>query len=232
MTSPPPRGSQPSCGSSGAVIALYAIQVMRAALSGRFTEAKRLIDEAEPRVGALQYPMVAIARLLAALPVHLMENRDRELWEEVERVIAGGITPSTPCLAVRAPARPRAAGPRLRRELAELDDLAAVGFRDLPPVSTTLFCLAVVAEVCAGYGDRERAAALYELSLPYALSGLSPAETSFALVRRHATWACSPRPSVTGTTPRAISRTPWRRTPPWAQARSWRRRSTTTRRCS
>ena len=49
-----------------------------------------------------------------------------------------------------------------------LDELGCDGFADLPSRQEWFFGAGLLAEVCAQLGDRPRAAALYELLLPYA----------------------------------------------------------------
>src|SRR5581483_8721356 len=73
-----------------------------------------------------------------------------------------------PALDARdARARPATVG-RRRRARADLDVLAADGFRQIARDSVWLMCIATAAEVCAGLADERAAATLEALFRPYA----------------------------------------------------------------
>jgi DNA-binding CsgD family transcriptional regulator len=145
---------------------LATIQFMRATLAGRFAEADRLLATAPARIGRVQDPWTAAATLICRLPRSLEQNRERELLEEIDGLIAQGFARHHPLLRyVRLLVLTRLG--RDADAAGELDTLAAEDFRDLPRDYTTLFCLALLAAVCARLQDRVRAGALYALLLPY-----------------------------------------------------------------
>jgi tetratricopeptide (TPR) repeat protein len=57
---------------------------------------------------------------------------------------------------------------RLEEARAEFERLALHNFTDLPNDQTWLIGVVLLSEICAGVGDAERAATLYEMLLPYA----------------------------------------------------------------
>jgi DNA-binding SARP family transcriptional activator len=150
---------------------------------GEFSEAEQLMDEAM-RLGrraqswdaGFSYRIELFAR-----------RRDQGRLEEIEDLIRTSIDEypgyrSFPCLLAL-----------LRCELGREDEarrtfeeLAAEDFAWLPRDSEWLFCLSVLAEVAEHLNDRERAAVLHRLLLPYGrLNALSAGELAVGSVARY-----------------------------------------------
>ncbi|MBD0349508.1 MAG: AAA family ATPase, partial [Thermoleophilia bacterium] len=137
---------------------------MRALLDGRFTDAEQLIERARA-VGAR-------AQSLESLAAHsvqrylLLRHQDRvqEVEDELEQAAAA--FPARPvCRCVLASARALIGKEGDAGEL--FANLAADEFRTIPQDMEWLFAASVLAELCNRFADREAAAALYELLLPW-----------------------------------------------------------------
>jgi DNA-binding CsgD family transcriptional regulator len=138
----------------------------RATLDGRFAEVVRVHELAESRYGPVQDPWTWVATLVGRLATWLELNREQDLLDLAERLIAEGFALHHPGLrCVRLLVLTRLG--RAAEVTSELNELSAAGFGNVPQDQSTLLCLALLAEVCAARDDGDRAAALYELLLPY-----------------------------------------------------------------
>jgi tetratricopeptide (TPR) repeat protein len=142
-------------------------RIMRVLFAGRFEEAEALLELNRELGQRAQTPDISYTgtRVL----VLFVLRREQGRLDEVEAPLARYVE-EYPELVVF-----RCALAALRCDLwrhAEardlLEALADDGFADLPPRQEWFFGAGLLAEVCAKLGDRTRAAALYELLLPYA----------------------------------------------------------------
>ncbi len=139
-------------------------RAMRALLQGRLEEADRLATEAlatgshDETVTAPQY---YAGQLLA---IRREQGRMVEL-EPAARAMVGS-NPSRPTWRVALASLLVETG-RREEGRSELETIAARGFQDIPQDGDWLTAITLLADLCADIGDRERAAQLYELLLPY-----------------------------------------------------------------
>jgi DNA-binding SARP family transcriptional activator len=142
-------------------------QAMRALFAGDFEEAEAVLERNRELGQRAQTPDITYvgARLQQLFVLRREQGRLRELEgplaryvaEYPERVVFRCMQAALWCEAV---------GQDAARDLFE--ELARDDFADLPSRQEWFFGAGLLAEVCAQLGDHRRAAALYELLLPYA----------------------------------------------------------------
>jgi DNA-binding SARP family transcriptional activator/tetratricopeptide (TPR) repeat protein len=142
-------------------------KTMRVLFGGRFEEAEALLECNRELGRRAQTPDITYtgARVL----VLFVLRREQGRLDEVEDPLARYVEDYPELIVFRC------ALAALRCDLGQyaeagvlLEELAGDDFADLPSRQEWLFGAGLLAEVCAQLGDRRRAAALYELLLPYA----------------------------------------------------------------
>jgi DNA-binding SARP family transcriptional activator len=136
-----------------------------ALLEGRFPEAEQLIAETRSLGERVQDWDATMYYGLQLYVLRRELGRVGEVDELIRRAVADYPTyPIWRCVLTNMLAELGSTA----EARAELDALAADGFSDLPFDEEWEVSLCLLAEVAAGLGERERAATLYELLLPYA----------------------------------------------------------------
>jgi class 3 adenylate cyclase len=136
----------------------------RALTEGRFEEAERLNREVEAHVHRVQEPLLIQVHRWQAQSLCREQVGSHEIVAEVKREAE-----ANPVVYLRIPLALLYS--ELGRETEaerEFERVASADFADLPWDGTWLINVARLSKVCAFLGDGRRAAALYELLLPYA----------------------------------------------------------------
>jgi DNA-binding SARP family transcriptional activator/tetratricopeptide (TPR) repeat protein len=142
-------------------------QTMRVLFVGRFEEAEALLERNRELGQRAQTP--DITYIGARILVLFVLRREQGRLDEVEAPLARHVEEYPELVVFRsALAALRCDLGRDAEARALLEPLASDGFADLPARHEWFFAAGLLAEVSAGLGDRARAAALYELMLPYA----------------------------------------------------------------
>jgi DNA-binding SARP family transcriptional activator len=139
-------------------------RAMRALLAGRLDEADRLAAEAlatgshDETVTAPQY---YAGQLLA---IRREQGRMAELERAARTMVASNASRPTWRIALAALLVETGRAEESRREF---ETIAARDFRDIPEDGDWLTAITLLADCCADLGDRERAAQLHDLLIPY-----------------------------------------------------------------
>jgi tetratricopeptide (TPR) repeat protein len=148
----------------------------RAALEGRLAEAEQLNAEAVEIGASLEDRMVQLLGTAQLAMLRWTQGRIGEVEDIVRR-----FADAAPAIVGWRAALARiycdlGRDEEARRELERLDEM---GFANLPRYNGWMNMMALLAEVCAHLEDRDRAAALYELLLPFERRNVVVAQCSF-----------------------------------------------------
>jgi tetratricopeptide (TPR) repeat protein len=148
----------------------------RAALEGRLAEAEQFNSDAADVGSSLEDRMVQLLSVAQLSMLRWTQGRIGEVEDIVRRFAdaAPGIVGWRAALARIYCDLGREA--EARRELERLDQR---GFSNLPRYNGWMNMMALLAEVCSHLQDRDRAAALYELLLPFERRNVVVAQCSF-----------------------------------------------------
>jgi predicted ATPase/class 3 adenylate cyclase len=146
------------------LLATIVFRAMRAVMQGRFADSERLAQEALTLGQRLQTENAAGIFGLQMFTLRREQGRLKELEPVVryfvqQHTVAGAWRPGL-ALIYSELGRPEEAR-------AEFEHLAQHDFADLPRDVLWMGCMSYLADVCTFLGDRNRAAILYELLLPY-----------------------------------------------------------------
>jgi len=141
------------------------LAALRAAQDGRLAEADRLIGRAAAFGRRMDHPNVLPVFGVQRLQLRVLEGR----LAEAATMASAWIERSPDQHSTRATlALVRLRSGDVAGARADLDVLAAEGFRQIARDSVWLICIATAAEVCAGLADERAAATLEALFRPYA----------------------------------------------------------------
>jgi DNA-binding winged helix-turn-helix (wHTH) protein len=160
------------------------LRAMRALQDGRLDGAERLAEEAFAFGQQMDHPNVRPLHAAQILHLHFLQGR----WAEAAPRLTRYVEQNPGQHALRAElARLRLHEGDDGAARRELDTLAANAFADIPRDAMWLICLAHLAEVSAGLGDRERAKLLHTLLAAHAdrVIGAGPGIASLGHASRY-----------------------------------------------
>jgi hypothetical protein len=159
---------------TGAYVCLH--RARGAIIEGRYPEAERLNAEAAADGKRLRDQTIVSLARIQILSLRWEQERLAEVEKEIRQAASGNAAFAWPAFLAMVCCR-LGYDDEAKRELERLD---SNGFDDLPRYDGWMIAMAVLSEVCAHFGDVERAAKIYELLLPFADRNVTIGQTVFA----------------------------------------------------